>query len=258
EVALPRQTLCCGRPLYDFGMLNTAKGLLVEIMSALSQDIENETPIVGLEPSCVAVFRDELVNLFPNNEDAKRLQKQVFTLAEFLEKKAPDFEPPAFKAKAVVHGHCHHKAIMKMDSDEKLLDKMKLDYKMLDSGCCGMAGYFGYEEGSHYDVGKAAGERVLLPEVRNAGAQTIIIADGFSCREQIEQETERKGLHIAQVLQMAIKDEKPDLVYPEKKYVDGAKLKSQVTRNNKKLKLAAVGAGVLIGVLAVSFFVKRK
>ncbi|MBS1501184.1 MAG: 4Fe-4S dicluster domain-containing protein, partial [Bacteroidetes bacterium] len=258
EVVLPRQTLCCGRPLYDFGMLDTAKGLLRQILSALSADIENETPIVGLEPSCVAVFRDELINLFPNDEDAKRLTQQVFTLAEFLEKKAPDFEAPTFKAKAIVHGHCHHKAIMKLESDEKVLDKMKLDYKVLDSGCCGMAGYFGYEEGSHYEVGKAAGERVLLPEVRNAGAETIIIADGFSCREQIEQETERKGLHIAQVLQMAVNNEKTDLIYPEKKYVDGAKLKPQATDNDNKLKLAAVGAGVLIGVLAVSFFIKRK
>jgi Fe-S oxidoreductase len=258
EVVLPGQTLCCGRPLYDFGMLNTAKKLLCEILDALQYDIENETPIVGLEPSCVAVFRDELTNLLPNNEDASRLKNQVFTLAEFLEKKAPDFEPPAFKAKAVVHGHCHHKAIMKMDSDKKLLDKLNLDYRMLDSGCCGMAGYFGYEEGSHYEVGKAAGERVLLLEVRNASAETIIIADGFSCREQIEQETSRKGMHTAQVLQMAINNEKPDLVYPEKKYVDGAKSKPVATAGDKKIKLAAIGAGVLIGALALTFFIKRK
>ncbi|MGN6637599.1 MAG: (Fe-S)-binding protein, partial [Mucilaginibacter sp.] len=143
EVIVPHQMLCCGRPLYDFGMLNMAKGLLREIMESLKEDIRNETPVVGLEPSCVAVFRDELTNLFPNNEDAKRLQKQVFTLAEFLEKKAPDFKVPHLKSKAVVHGHCHHKAIMKMDSDKELLDRLKLDYKVLDSGCCGMAGYFG-------------------------------------------------------------------------------------------------------------------
>jgi len=92
-----------------------------------------------------------------------------------------------------------------MKSDEQLLTKMQLDYELLDSGCCGMAGYFGYEAGSHYEVGKAAGERVLLPRVRKAEAGTIIVADGFSCREQIEQETGRKGLHIAQVLQMALR-----------------------------------------------------
>jgi Fe-S oxidoreductase len=258
EVIVPHQMLCCGRPLYDFGMLNMAKGLLREVMESLREDIRNETPIVGLEPSCVAVFRDELPNLFPNNEDAKRLQKQVFTLAEFLEKKAPGFEIPQLKSKAVVHGHCHHKAIMKMDCDKQLLDKLKLDYKVLDSGCCGMAGYFGYEEGSHYDVGKAAGERVLLPEVRKADADTIIVADGFSCREQIEQETERKGLHIAQVLQMAIKKERTDLEYPENKYVDGMKLNAKPEGSNQQIKIAAAIAGVVIGALAVGFYLKRK
>lgn len=258
EVVIPQQMLCCGRPLYDFGMLNTAKGLLKEILTSLQADIKKETPIVGLEPSCVAVFRDELLNLFPNNEDAKRLQQQVFTLAEFLEKKAPGFEAPALKAKALVHGHCHHKAIMKMEEDEKLFSKLQMDYKVLDSGCCGMAGYFGYEEGKHYEVGKAAGERVLLPAVRDAGAETIIIADGFSCREQIEQETRRKGLHTAQVLQMAINKEKPNLPFIEKKYVDGAKLKRPETDNSKTVMLAAIGAGVLVGALAVIYFVKRK
>ncbi|MFD0795385.1 FAD-binding and (Fe-S)-binding domain-containing protein [Mucilaginibacter litoreus] len=226
EVTVPQQMLCCGRPLYDFGMLNMAKNLLREIMESLKDDIVHEVPIVGLEPSCVAVFRDELGNLFPNREDAKRLKKQVFTLAEFLDKKAPDFKIPEFKAKAVVHGHCHHKAIMKMDSDTKMLASMQLDYQMLDSGCCGMAGYFGYEAGKHYEVGLAAGERVLLPAVRGADKAAIIIADGFSCREQIEQGTGRKGLHTAQVLQMALREEKTDLAYPEKKYVDGMKLKS--------------------------------
>ncbi|HEY9001272.1 MAG TPA: FAD-binding and (Fe-S)-binding domain-containing protein [Mucilaginibacter sp.] len=253
EVFIPKQTLCCGRPLYDFGMLNTAKGLLTGIMASLKQEIMEEVPIVGLEPSCVAVFRDELTNLFPNQEDAKRLSKQVFTLAEFLEKKAPDFEVPKFKAKAIVHGHCHHKAIMKMESDEKLLNKMKLDHTLLDSGCCGMAGYFGYEEGRHYQLGKASGERVLLPAVRNAKASDIIIADGFSCREQIEQETGRKGLHTAQVLQMALKKERSNLPYPERKYIDEMKLKGD---SNKKA--AIVAAAACLVTAAVVWGIKAK
>jgi FAD/FMN-containing dehydrogenase/Fe-S oxidoreductase len=256
EVTIPKKILCCGRPLYDFGMLNRAKMLLKEIMVSLREEIQQEIPIVGLEPSCVAVFRDELVNLFPNNEDAKRLQKQVFTLAEFLEKKAPDFEIPKLKSKAVVHGHCHHKAIMKMETDEKLMDKMQLEYQVLDSGCCGMAGYFGYEEGSHYEVGKAAGERVLLPKVREADANAIIIADGFSCREQIEQETERKGLHIAQVMQMALNREKPELAYPEKKYVDQKKLTGRAKSNLLKptVGLCLVAAAAL----AIGLYLKKK
>ncbi|MGN6639662.1 MAG: hypothetical protein ACTHJ8_12185, partial [Mucilaginibacter sp.] len=103
-----------------------------------------------------------------------------------------------------------------------------------------------------------AGERVLLPEVRKADADTIIVADGFSCREQIEQETDRKGLHIAQVLQMAIKKERTDLEYPENKYVDGMKLNAKPGGNNHQIKIAAAIAGVVIGALAVGLYLKRK
>lgn len=252
EVVTPRQSLCCGRPLYDFGMLKTAKKMLEQIMDTLREEIEADTPIVGLEPSCVAVFRDELVNLFPDNEDAKRLKKNVYTLAEFLEKKAPDFKIPVLKRKAIVHGHCHHKAIMKMDCEKQILKKTGLDYEMLDSGCCGMAGYFGYEKGQHYEVSIAAGERVLLPAVRKADKSTIVIADGFSCREQIEQETDRKGLHLAQVLQMGLREQgaaaSSSTPFPETKYVDGMKIK-----DTKKLaKTVAVVAGIGIAVLLFS------
>src|SRR5690606_11605326 len=155
EVIVPKQMLCCGRPLYDFGMLNTAKKMLLQIMDALRDEIRDGIPIVGLEPSCTAVFRDELTNLFPHNEDAARRNGLVFTLSEFLEKESPDFKIPELKKRAVVHGHCHHKAVMKMDTDKKLLDKTGLDYQLLDSGCCGMAGYFGYEKGAHYAIGLA-------------------------------------------------------------------------------------------------------
>jgi Fe-S oxidoreductase len=197
----------------------------VEIMYTLKEEIKDGVPIVGLEPSCVAVFRDELHNLFPRNEEASRLSKQVFTLAEFLEKKAPDFKIPQLKNKAIIQGHCHHKAIMKMDSEKSILRKTGLDYEILDSGCCGMAGYFGYEKGEHYDVSIKAGERVLLPAIRNANKETIIIADGFSCREQIEQGTDRKGLHLAQVIDMALREENNVSQYPEKKYANEMKLK---------------------------------
>ena len=226
EVITPKQSLCCGRPLYDFGMLDTAKKMLVQIMHTLKDEIEQGTPIVGLEPSCTSVFRDELTNTFPHDKDAMRLKQNVYTLAEFLNQKAPDFKAPKLKRKAIVHGHCHHKAIMKLDGEKKLLDKTELDYSVLDSGCCGLAGYFGYEKGRHYEVSIKAGERVLLPAVRNAGKETIIIADGFSCREQIEQETARKGMHLAQVLQMALQEQNNDgkaSPLPEKKYVDGKK-----------------------------------
>lgn len=205
NVVVPEQMLCCGRPLYDFGMLKTAKKLLLQILEALRSDIRNGTPVVGLEPSCVAVFRDELCNLLPHDEDAKRLKQQTFTLAEFLETEAVDFTPPPLNKKLIVHGHCHHKAIMKMTAEQSLLKKMNADFSILNSGCCGMAGYFGYEKGSHYDVSVKAGERVLLPTVRSAPDDALIIADGFSCREQIEQLTNRRAHHLAEVIQHALK-----------------------------------------------------
>jgi FAD/FMN-containing dehydrogenase/Fe-S oxidoreductase len=248
EVMVPRKSLCCGRPLYDFGMLNTARNQLLEILNVLQSEIRQEIPIVGLEPSCVAVFRDELNELFPHSQDAKRLSTNVFTLAEFLEKKAPDFSLPQVKGKAVVHGHCHHKAVMKLNCDKQLLEKTGVDFSVLDSGCCGMAGYFGYIKGEQYDVSVKAGERVLLPAVRKAGDETIIIADGFSCREQIEQKTHRKALHLAQVLQLALK-QNDSLANNH----EALKLRDPHKTRNAVLYSTAFAAALLI-----TLFVKKK
>ncbi len=205
EVIVPKKSLCCGRPLFDFGWIVLAKKLLRQILDTLREEIRAGIPLVGIEPSCTAVFRDELCNLFPHDEDAQRLKGQTYTLAEFLKKFAPDFEVPELAGKAILHGHCQHKAIMTIEQEEKLLRKTGLELEVLDSGCCGMAGYFGYEKGEHYKVSIKAGERVLLPKVREASKETLIIADGFSCREQIEQETGRKAMHLAEVLRLALK-----------------------------------------------------
>jgi FAD/FMN-containing dehydrogenase/Fe-S oxidoreductase len=206
RVIVPQQFLCCGRPLYDYGFLDQAKRRLQAIIKILRPQIRAGIPVVGLEPSCISVFRDELLDLLPHDEDAKRLSAQSFLLSEFLVNRAPDFQPPALHAKALVHGHCHHKSLMRMDDEEAVLTKLGLDFEILDSGCCGMAGAFGFERGEHYDVSIKAGERVLLPAVRAASPDTLIIADGFSCREQIAQTTGRRALHLAQVLQMALQN----------------------------------------------------
>jgi Fe-S oxidoreductase len=204
RVTIPRVSLCCGRPLYDFGMLDLAKKLLLQILDALRDSIRAGTCVVGLEPSCVSVFRDELTNLVPNDPDAERLSRQTYLLSEFLTKKAPDFHVPPLRRKAVIHGHCHHKSVLGFHDEEKVLGKLGLDYTILDSGCCGMAGAFGFEKGAHYDVSIACGERVLLPAVRDADGETLIVADGFSCREQIRQTTDRQALHLADVVRMAL------------------------------------------------------
>jgi Fe-S oxidoreductase len=206
QVLVPAQSLCCGRPLYDYGMLDLAKRLLCRILETLRPQIQAGIPVIGLEPSCAAVFRDELTNLLPHDQDAQRLRKQTYLLSEFLTQKATGFRLPLLQRSAAVHGHCHHKAIMGMKDEQAVLQQLGLNYTVLDSGCCGMAGSFGFERGEHYQVSMQCGERVLLPAVRGATPDTLVIADGFSCREQIAQGTDRHALHLAEVIQLALRD----------------------------------------------------
>ncbi|HEV3374452.1 MAG TPA: FAD-linked oxidase C-terminal domain-containing protein [Candidatus Acidoferrum sp.] len=202
KVRVSQQHLCCGRPLYDFGMLDKAKTYLQRILQILGGQIDAGLPIVVLEPSCASVFRDELRNLFPTDERAKRLRSQVFLLSEFLQHHAPDYQPPRLSRKVLLHGHCHQKALMKMSHEEALLRKTGADVLSIDSGCCGMAGPFGFEK-DKYAISQAVGERVLLPAVRQTSAETLIVSDGFSCREQILQATGRRAVHLAEALQLA-------------------------------------------------------
>jgi FAD/FMN-containing dehydrogenase/Fe-S oxidoreductase len=205
RVTTPRQHLCCGRPLYDFGMLDEAKNYLVRILQAMGSQIDAGLPVVVLEPSCASVFRDELVNLLPNDERAKKLRAQTFLLSEFLEQRATAYKAHQLVRRILVHGHCHHKALMKMTDELSLLQKMGAEVRSPDAGCCGMAGAFGFEK-DKYEVSQAIGERVLLPAIRQESAETLIVADGFSCREQIKHATGRNALHLAEVLQLAMKE----------------------------------------------------
>jgi Fe-S oxidoreductase len=210
-VEIPSRPLCCGRPLYDWGMLDTAKSLWRQTLDTLRDDIRAGIPVIGLEPSCVAAFRDELCGLFPDDDDAQRLSRQTWMLSEFLEREG--YQPARLHRRALVHGHCHHKAVIGMQAEEAMLGAIGLDYEILDSGCCGMAGSFGFEA-HKYDVSVKAGERVLLPAVRVAHNDTLIIANGFSCREQVAQLTGRSPLHLAEVLQMALQGESSGAVVP--------------------------------------------
>jgi FAD/FMN-containing dehydrogenase/Fe-S oxidoreductase len=215
RVEIPRRPLCCGRPLYDFGMLKLAKRQLRQILEAVAPEIEAGVPVVGIEPSCVAVFRDELVNLFPEREDARRLSEQTFAFSEFLARDGTGERLPRLEGRAVVHGHCHHKALVRMTPDEAVLGRLGLDFKVLDSGCCGLAGSFGYER-SHYDISMKIGERALLPAVREAPKDALVIADGFSCRQQVAHATDRRALHLAEVIQLALQGDVAG-EYPERR-----------------------------------------
>ncbi len=248
RVLVPREDLCCGRPLYDYGMLGMAKHWLAQIVTSLRWEIEAGIPVIGLEPSCTAVFRDELTAMFPENENAQRLSQQTFTLGEFLQKKALSYQPPKLARNALLHGHCHHKAIMKTICDEELLKDVGIEFEKPETGCCGMAGAFGFEA-DKYDVSIACGERVLLPHVRKAGKDTLIIADGFSCRTQIAETTDRRALHTAQVLKMALDQgpRGPAGNLPERACIDP---EPPIPARGKTLALLALGAlavGALIG-----------
>ncbi|MGC1977818.1 MAG: FAD-linked oxidase C-terminal domain-containing protein, partial [Candidatus Sulfotelmatobacter sp.] len=247
RVVVPKANLCCGRPLYDHGMLDRAQALLLQILDELSPEIEAGIPIVGLEPSCVAVFRDELLNLFPHDERAQALSRQTFLLSEFLETHAKDFPLPRLDRKALLHGHCHHKSLMKMTAEESVLHRVGIDFQSPAPGCCGMAGSFGFEP-DKYDLSIAIGELELLPAVRRAPDNWLIIADGFSCREQIAQGTPRRALHLAEVLQMAlttaVDPSMPDS-YPYPESARTQQREAEVLRSMKHagLGLAAMAAG---------------
>ncbi len=204
QVLIPDTTLCCGRPLYDYGFLKTAKKTLLTILTTLSNEIRAGIPLIGLEPSCVAVFRDELLNLLPKNEDARRLAGQTFTLSEYLTSDQKHYPWPQLQKRALIQIHCHHKAVMGFESEQSLLRQLGLDFEVMDAGCCGMAGSFGYAQGEHFELSIKAGERVLFPKIRQSPEQTLIIANGFSCQGQILHGTGRQALHLAEVLKMAL------------------------------------------------------
>jgi len=202
-VAIPRQPLCCGRPLYDFGMLDVAKRQLVEILDALGDDIGEGTPIVGLEPACVSVFKDELPNLFPDDARARALSAQMVYFSDFL-KSATALATGDSGLRARVHGHCHHKALLGMGGEMALLARVGIEAKPIESSCCGMAGSFGFRPET-YALSVQAAELKLLPAVRAAGPDELIIASGYSCREQIDQLSPRKAIHVAEAVAQALR-----------------------------------------------------
>ncbi|MFM0416799.1 FAD-binding and (Fe-S)-binding domain-containing protein [Paraburkholderia aromaticivorans] len=201
HVVLPKNRLCCGRPLYDFGLLERARELLAHILDDLADDIAAGVPLVGLEPGCLSVFKDELLKQLPGHALAKKLSAQTFLFSDFVARQP--FDWPTLTADVIVHGHCHQKALFGMQGDTALLNKLGVKWKLLDTGCCGMAGSFGFNA-EHHALSEKIGEDRLFPAVREAAADTIVLTNGFSCREQIEQGTGRHAMHIAQLAQRAL------------------------------------------------------
>ena len=205
QVETPKGHICCGRPLYDFGLLSAARSYLAKVLRRMAPQIEAGLPFVFLEPSCASVFKDEMLELFPNDPRAQRLSRQVWLLADWLSAKAPEFAanflPDRLQgAHILLHGHCHHKAVFGGPASEiALLRQAGATVEPIQAGCCGMAGPFGFEA-DKFEVSKTIANDGLLPAVQSAGPTTIIAADGFSCREQIDQLAHVKALHFAEVL----------------------------------------------------------
>jgi Fe-S oxidoreductase len=196
-VDIPARRLCCGRPLYEYGWLGQARRLWHRTLDTLADDIDAGVPVVGLEPSCVSAFRDELPALFPEVPRAARLARQTYSLAELLSSRG--YHPPRATAQRVVmHRHCHAAALLTPDNELGLLRAAGHDVDVLDSGCCGMAGAFGFQR-AKYDLSVALAERVLLPAVRGDPDATVL-ADGFSCREQLRQLAGVRAQHLAELL----------------------------------------------------------
>ncbi|WP_433037518.1 FAD-binding and (Fe-S)-binding domain-containing protein [Actinomycetospora sp. CA-053990] len=205
-VRVPEQELCCGLTWVTTGQLDVAAKVLGRTLDALAPAVGDGMPIVGLEPSCTAVFTDDAPNLLPGPR-ADAIAAATTTLGRLLAERAPDWTPPGLAGREVmVQQHCHQHATGGYGAEADLLHRAGAEVEVLDSGCCGLAGNFGFEQG-HYEVSVACGEAVLLPRVRDADAATAVIADGFSCRTQIDQLTERRGDHLASLLASGLPDE---------------------------------------------------
>ncbi|HVW44800.1 MAG TPA: FAD-binding and (Fe-S)-binding domain-containing protein [Amycolatopsis sp.] len=217
RVTMPSGPLCCGLTWISTGQLATGKRILTRTARALAPHLREGGLVLALEPSCAAVFRSDAAELFPEDQDVRRLRDQTVTFAELLTGHSPGYRPPTFDraTRAVAQVHCHQHAVLGWDADRELLRRAGVDAERLDSGCCGLAGNFGFEPG-HLDVSEACAERVLLPRLREIDDDTVVLADGFSCRTQIHElgSGGHEGMHLAELLAVAHHASPPAAVPP--------------------------------------------
>ena len=207
RVQVPDGTQCCGLTWITTGQLGVARRIARRTTRTLASATRAGVPVVGLEPSCTAALKTDLPELLDGDTDARALAASTLTLAELLVRHTPGWQPPRIDGtRSLSQTHCHQHATSGFTADSSLLAAMGVDNSVLDSGCCGLAGNFGFERG-HYDVSVAAGEETLLPAVRAATPETVVLADGFSCRTQISQRTDRGGTHLAQLIARALPEE---------------------------------------------------
>lgn len=253
-VRMPTEALCCGLTWISTGQLDIAKRVLRRTVDALAEHVRGGGLVVGLEPSCAAVFRSDATELLPDNLDVKRLREHTVTLAELLVDHSPGWRPPDLTGvHAIVQVHCHQHAVLKWDADKKLLADAHAEATQLASGCCGLAGNFGFEKG-HREVSEACAESVLLPAVREALPDTVVLADGFSCRTQVHELNGigREAVHLAELLDRGrVGARSADDVAPGQRPAEPSKAATAVA-------LASVGTGLVAGAGAVARAVRHR
>ncbi|MFI5678992.1 FAD-binding and (Fe-S)-binding domain-containing protein [Streptomyces cellulosae] len=255
RVVLPDEPLCCGLTWISTGQLSVAERVLSRTVRHLADHVRSGGLVVGLEPSCTAVFRSDAAELFPGDQDVRRLRDQTVTLAELLTEHSPGYEPPHVpdrSARAVAQVHCHQHAVLDWSADERLLHRAGVDVERLESGCCGLAGNFGFERG-HLDVSRASAERVLLPRLRQEAPDTVVLADGFSCRTQIHEFDSggHEAVHVAELLASALPSEaRGDTPASAYGVAPGAR-PTPPSRPAKALALAGTGLAGLAGLAAI-------
>jgi Fe-S oxidoreductase len=201
-----------------------------------------------MEPSCLAVFKDEITKILPHDDDARRLYRHAYHFAEFFEKF--DIEPPTLEGKALMWGHCHHNATGGMSAEQSLLEKMGLEVDQPEGGCCGLAGSWGFESGK-YDISMDCGEQALLPAVRDAKKTTYVVADGFSCKTQIKDAgTGRRALHVAQLMKIAREDADKGTARRIEKKASAALPKPPLHKRAARLAVVSAAGAATVGLAA--------
>ena len=205
EVELPPRTVCCGLTWTSTGQVATARRVLGRSLVAIKPWLAAGVPVVGLEPSCTAALRADAAELLPDHPLVPRLKTGVRTFAELLAEHADALRAAVVVpgGRALVQVHCHQHAELGTEADRAVMAALGLEAEVLDSGCCGLAGNFGFEKG-HYAVSMACADRVLLPAVRAADPDVAVLADGFSCRTQLRQAGTREPVHLAQLAARAL------------------------------------------------------
>jgi len=246
RVEIPVEPVCCGLTWVSTGQVATGKRVLSRAVAALAPHVQAGEYVVGLEPSCTATFRSDAAELFPDDQDVHRLRDHTLTLAELLTEHTPGWQPPKLRRPVLAQVHCHQHAVMKWEADAKLLADAGAEAEYLETGCCGLAGNFGFESG-HGEVSRACAERAMLPRLRDASPGAVILADGFSCRTQIHELDSggREAMHLAELL--ATMGDLP-YVRPEEKV---APRMAGPSAGAKAAALALTGVGVAGVVAAV-------